>query len=176
LVKRCRVEKASQDLRNPVERLVERSRIDDTGVGRPLSRRALYSQRSVEAYLEAGVRPRWMERLIEIERRTARERRDLERAWRDLAHECAGDTAAFAARWRAAAARWRFDVVNELIEQHNDWYPIERDLPMDPRTRDYVKIRGRSYRRTPLTAEWVLELFPTVPPPVVVRGGAHTAC
>ena len=46
---------------------------------------------------------------------------------------------------------------------------------MDPRTRDYVKIRGRSYRRTPLTAEWVLELFPTVPPPVAVRGGAHTA-
>jgi hypothetical protein len=162
-----------QDRRTPVERLVERSKIDGTGAGRPLSRRALYMQRSVEAYLEAGVRPRWMERLIDIERGTAREKRDLERAWRDLAHECAGDTAAFATRWRATAEAWPFGAVNELIEQHNAWYPIERDLPMDPRTRDYVKIRGRSYRRTPLGPEWVLEHFPTVPPPVVVRSAVH---
>ena len=36
------------------------------------------------------------------------------------------------------AARCRFDELNELIGQHNEWYPIERDLPMDLRTRDYV--------------------------------------
>ena len=49
------------------------------------------------------------------------------------------------------AARCRFDELNELIQQHNDWYPIERDLPMDLRTRDYVLINGRSYRREPLS-------------------------
>ena len=51
---------------------------------------------------------------------------------------------------RAFAHRCRFDELNELIRQHNEWYPIERDLPMDLRTRDYVLINGRSYRREPL--------------------------
>jgi hypothetical protein len=31
---------------------------------------------------------------------------------------------------------------------------------MDPRTRDYVKIGGRSYRREPLDAAWILSRFP----------------
>ena len=31
---------------------------------------------------------------------------------------------------------------------------------MDPRTGDYVLIRGRSYRRPVLGPEWVLEQFP----------------
>ena len=58
----------------------------------------------------------------------------------------------FAERWTAFAHRCRFDELNELIGQHNEWYPIERDLPMDLRTRDYVLINGRSYRREPLSA------------------------
>ena len=31
---------------------------------------------------------------------------------------------------------------------------------MDPRTRDYVLIHGRSYRRAELDAAWVLREFP----------------
>ena len=31
---------------------------------------------------------------------------------------------------------------------------------MDLRTRDYVLINGRSYRREPLTPEWVFDQFP----------------
>ena len=31
---------------------------------------------------------------------------------------------------------------------------------MDPRTRDYVPIAGRSYRRRELGPDWILELFP----------------
>ena len=52
-----------------------------------------------------------------------------------------------------------------LIAQHNDWYPVERDLPLNPRTGDYVRVGGRSYRRPVLGAEWVLEHFPAPPPP-----------
>ena len=37
---------------------------------------------------------------------------------------------------------------------------MERDLPMDPRTGDYVLIRGRSYRRSRLDAAWILDRFP----------------
>ncbi|HEX3317599.1 MAG TPA: hypothetical protein VHR88_06245, partial [Solirubrobacteraceae bacterium] len=66
----------------------------------------------------------------------------------------------FARRWRDYARRQRFEDVNELIDQHNEWYPVERNLPMDIRTRDYVLIHGRSYRRSRLDAGWVLEEFP----------------
>ena len=31
---------------------------------------------------------------------------------------------------------------------------------MDPRTRDYVRIRGRSYRREEIGPDWALERFP----------------
>jgi len=156
---------AEPEPRSPAERLV-RGRLEDArGVGRPLSARARQTQRSVESYLRAGVRPRWMERLIEIEQGTRAERGRLERAWGELAERHAGDPEGFAAGWRARAARWRFDELNELIEQHNAWYPVERDLPMDPRTRDYVLLNGRSYRRDPLGPAWVLEQFPPVLPP-----------
>jgi len=62
--------------------------------------------------------------------------------------------------WRRTAERWDFGDVNELIERHNRWYPVEARLPMDPRTRDYVTIGGRSYRREPLDAQWILRRFP----------------
>ena len=57
----------------------------------------------------------------------------------------------------------RFDELNELITQHNEWYPVERDLPMNPRTGDYVLVSGRTYRRPVLGPEWVLEHFPAFP-------------
>ncbi len=87
-------------------------------------------------------------------------RRRLQRSYESLRAECGGDRRGFAARWRDVAARWDFSDVNELIGQHNEWFPIERQLPMDPRTGDYVLIHGRSYRRQPLDAAWVLAEFP----------------
>ena len=146
--------------RSAAERLVKKDLDASTGLGKPISSQARMSQRTVEAYLKAGVRPRWMERISEIDQSIAAQKRRLARSHRALREECGDDHALFAERWRAFAARCRFDALNELIAQHNDWYPIERDLPMDLRTRDYVLINGRSYRRTPLSPEWVLEQFP----------------
>ena len=142
-----------------VERLLKRS-LDESGGGRPISERARLAQRSVESYLKAGVRPRWMERIAEIDHSIAAQKRRLARSHRALREECGDDRAQFAERWRAFAGRCRFDELNELITQHNEWYPIERDLPMDLRTRDYVKVSGRSYRRPELGPDWVLEHFP----------------
>ncbi|HEX2085346.1 MAG TPA: hypothetical protein VHF89_06665 [Solirubrobacteraceae bacterium] len=147
------------DQRSPAERLLDKDRLPEDH-GRGLSRHARQYQRTLEGYLQAGHRPRWMERLGEIDHGVARERRRLARAYETLRAQCAGDRAAFAARWRELAHRWPFEDVNELIGQHNEWFPIERQLPMDPRTRDYVLIHGRSYRREPLDAAWVLREFP----------------
>jgi hypothetical protein len=130
-------------------------------IGRPLSRRARQTRRSVEAYLKAGVRPRWMERLAEIDRGIAFEKQRIAHAYQALARECGGHPRVFERRWRTVARSWSFDDgLNELICQHNEWYPVERDLPMDPRTRDYIRLGGRSYRRPVLGPEWLLEHFP----------------
>jgi hypothetical protein len=145
---------------SPVERRIERSFEDTENHGKPLSRRARQTRRSVEAYLRAGVLPRYMERLREIEGEIEDQRARLDRAYRAMQQECAGDRELFARLWTARAGSWRFDKVNELIRQHNEWYPIESGLPMDPRTRDYQRIRGRSYRRDPVDAAWVLERYP----------------
>ena len=146
--------------RAPAERVLERSLIDDTGVGKPLSRRSTQRQRSVESYLRGEMLPRYMQRAADIERATRRHEHDLARAHRALAEQHRGDPSAFAAAWHARVAAWRFDEVNRLIADHNAWYPVERDLPMDPRTGDYVLVSGRSYRRRTLDAAWALRRFP----------------
>jgi len=147
--------------RTPVERLVARDLDEATGKGRPLSDRARKSARSVESYLKGGVRPRWMERVGDIDSAIARERRLLADAHRELREACARDGASFAERWRELAHAWPFPAeLLELVEQHNAWYPIERDLPINPRTGDYVRVGGRSYRRPQLGPAWVLEQLP----------------
>jgi len=139
-----------------VERLLHP---DDEDAAPALSRASTQRLRSVERYLEAGNPPRWMERLGQIDRGIANARRRLERAYRALADQ-ERDSEAFARRWREMADTWRFDELNELIAQHNEWYPIERRLAIDLRTRDYVLIHGRSYRRPVLDADWILGQFP----------------
>jgi hypothetical protein len=149
-----------RDTFSPTERFIERARDDGPGAGKPLTRRQRQTRRSLEAYLKAGLKPRWMERLSEIDHSIAAQRRRIARAHRRLQEEHGDDRAEFARRWREQVASYRFDELNELIEQHNEWYPIERQLPMDPRTGDYVRFAGRSFRRPVLGPEWVLEHFP----------------
>jgi hypothetical protein len=148
------------DERTAAEKVIRRSFVDETGVGKPMSERARTRERSLEAYLRGEMLPRFIRRLADIERQI----REHERALRDVhdrlrdAH--AGDPAGFAREWRAIADGWSFADTNALIAQHNEWYPVERDLPMNPRTRDYVLVNGKPYRREELGPEWVLRQFP----------------
>jgi hypothetical protein len=101
-----------------------------------------------------------MQRLREIHDEISVHTVRLGRAYAELREAYREDGELFERRWRAIAARWDFRYVNELIAQHNDYYPIEAQLALDPRTGEYVKRGGRSYRREPLSAAWVLERFP----------------
>jgi hypothetical protein len=101
----------------------------------------------------------WMRRLRAIEDELERHEAQLEEEWRALAEETS-DAAEFATRWRETAEAWSFAQVNELIDRHNRNFPAEARLPMDPRTRDFVKINGKAYRREPLDADWILERWP----------------
>ena len=94
----------------------------------------------------------YMARLREIDALTVQHEEQLTAAYETLGRD--------AEAWEALARGWEFGEVNELIERHNRWYPAESRLPMDPRTGDYALVNGRSYRRRPLDASWVLERFP----------------
>ena len=139
------------DVRTPAEELIRRSRIDDTGLGEPLSEHARQRQRSIEAYLRGEALPRYMQRAAEIDRAVRRHTEELRQAYA---------AAGARERWREIAHRWSFEEVNQLIREHNEWYPVERDLPMNPRTKDYVLVNGRSYRRELLGPDWILQRFP----------------
>ena len=114
--------------------------------GRPLRRVWRNFRPDVASHVGAlgGPLP-YMQRVREIERLTEQHERDP--AERVLA-------------WREVAERRSFDEVNDLIDRHNRFFPIEARLPMDPRTGDFVRIAGRRYERRPLDAAWVLERFP----------------
>jgi hypothetical protein len=101
-----------------------------------------------------------MLRLREIEQHTEAYEVALRDAWHALADECGQDGGRFRDAWLEAAHRYGFDEVNDLIDRHNRWYPVESRLPMDPRTGDYALVNGRDYRLSPFDAAWILERFP----------------
>jgi hypothetical protein len=129
--------------------------------GKPLALRLQTFRPRADSYLAAARGPlHYMLRLHDIERRLEEHEAALAEAWRSLAAECAGDSSRFRRRWRAQARGVDFTEVNDLIERHNRWYPVESLLAMDPRTGDYALVNGSDYRRAPLDESWVLERFP----------------
>jgi hypothetical protein len=129
--------------------------------GKPLPLRLRNFRSSPEAYLASADGPlAYMRRLREIELYVAAHEADLAESWRALASEHPPDTAAFARAWRAKADRVSFDEVNDLIDRHNRWYPVESRLPMDPQTGEHALVNGHDYRLRALDAEWVMERFP----------------
>ena len=119
-------------------------------VGRRLRRRLRNFRPDPDSYIASlgGPLP-YMQRLRQIEALTREHLARLAEAHAERGPD-----------WPDVAARWDFGDVNDLIERHNRWYPVEARLAMDPRSRDFVKVGGRPYQRDPLDAAWVLERFP----------------
>jgi hypothetical protein len=124
------------------------------------TRRALQDPQALERYLRGSDPPRWMVRARDIDNGIEEAREELAQAYAALA-AAIPDPARFAAAWRERLATWKFDRhVNELIRQHNEYYPIERMLPIDIRTGEYRLVNGKPYQRRPLDAEWAASEFP----------------
>ena len=127
--------------------------------GQPLPRRLRNFSHAPENYaLAIAGPPAHARRLREIEDLIAGHEEEVRAAWEEL-RRAERDPERRSRRWREYAARKSFYAVNDLIERHNRWYPVEAKLPMDPRTGDFVKRAGKSYRLKPLDAKWVLERF-----------------
>jgi hypothetical protein len=153
---------------------LERQRIEEDLAGQrragPLRRRLRNFRPDVDRYVTSlgGPLP-YMVRLRRIHEETRAHEEWLAAAWEKLAGRCSDD-AEFARRWRRLAARRSFHEINELIDRHNRYFPIETRLPMDPRTGDFVRIAGEPYRKRPLDTAWVLERFPLRRPDARRRG------
>jgi hypothetical protein len=129
--------------------------------GRPLPLRLRNFRPSTDRYLASLGGPlAYMLRLRQIDRLVEGHEARLDAARGQLILECDGDEALFGMRWQEIATGWSLDEVNDLIDRHNRWYPVESNLPMDPRTRDYALVNGESYRRPRLDAAWILDRFP----------------
>jgi hypothetical protein len=141
-------------------RVLEIDLADSPVKGKPLRRRMRNFRPDADSAVRALGGPLyWMRRLRAIEDAVAQHERQLDKAWQTLAAEVE-DPEELARLWRETARTWSFAEVNELIDRHNRNFPAEARLPMDPRTRDFVRINGRSYAREPLDAEWILARRP----------------
>jgi hypothetical protein len=128
--------------------------------GRPLARRMRNFSPSIEGYARSVVGPpAYAQRLRQIEDEIEEHLERL-RATRDELRRQVRDPRERGRRWRELAAGWNFHGVNDLIENHNRWYPVEARLAMNPRTGDFVLVGGKPYRREPLDAAWALRRFP----------------
>ena len=141
-------------------RLLEAELAVSPVTGKPLQQRLRNFRPGADSAIRALGGPTvWMRRLRTIDEELERHAAGLGEQWLALAAQTE-DAEAFAREWRETARRWSFAQVNELIERHNRNFPAEARLPMDPRTRDFVKINGRSYQREPLDEQWILERWP----------------
>ena len=138
---------------------VERAAVGSPLRGQPLPRRPRLERTTLERYLRAAGGPLfYMRRLRQIEDATRGHEEALGQRHAELAATL--PPAELAAAWRTEEATWDFADVNRLIDQHNRWYPVEAQLPMDPRSGDYALVDGRPYTRPRLDAAWILERFP----------------
>src|SRR5919108_2037205 len=141
---------------------IETDLADSPVKGKPLRQRLRNFRPDPDAGIRAlGGPTMWMRRLRAIEDAVDEHERQLREAWQTLAAD--EPAAEFPRLWRETAEQWSFAQVNELIDRHNRHFPAEARLPMDPRTRDFVKLNGRPYTREPLDAQWILERFPPDP-------------
>jgi hypothetical protein len=112
------------------------------------------------AAMAMGGAPAWAVRLKKIETLTDALIADLAERWTSIAWQHRAQPGSFTSAWREALGRLDFSMVNELIRRHNRYFPAEANLPMSPRTGDYIGWGGHDWRRPTLTIEWAERQFP----------------
>jgi hypothetical protein len=112
------------------------------------------------AGIAMGGAPAWAVRLKKIEMLTEALLSELLDRWTALAYQHRAQPERFSTAWREHLSQFEFGLVNELIRRHNRYFPAEANLPMSPRTGDYVGWGGRDWRCSALTVEWAEREFP----------------
>lgn len=127
------------------------------GTGRPLPRRGAAAAPSIQGSF--GL-PNRIERLKRIEGELERQHRRLRTAWTELAMELADDPVAFAERWSERLDRWSFLEHDELVDEHNEWFPIEARLVWNRELDDYRAPFGLPWRKSHVDRAAIASTYP----------------
>ena len=153
------LQRAGEELRAAArERLSELERGErHATAARLLPRATRFAEPTLAAQL--GL-PHRIERLKAIELETERLLARLAEAYEEEREAAAHEPERFGRRWTQRLERTSFIEVNELIEIHNEWFPMEAHLRWDRDLDDYRAPFGIPWRKRVLDVDWALEHFP----------------
>lgn len=85
---------------------------------------------------------------------------DLETKYAELLEAHGNDPAEFGRKWQEIIDGIDLNTLNELIEKHNEYYPIEANLRMDIETSNYMLGSTPWKAKEKITKEKLLKRFP----------------
>jgi hypothetical protein len=85
---------------------------------------------------------------------------ELRQQWVKVADNCRNHPQQFARIWRAVLDTLELDELNQLIREHNTYYPIEANLQPDPETGRYMIGNTVWAPKKKITPESLAELYP----------------
>jgi hypothetical protein len=104
--------------------------------------------------------PGWAVRLKQIHDLRTQLTEMLEAAWAEHARRWRRRPQEFTRHWQTYITALDTSRLNTLIKKHNDWYPIEAQLPIVYPTGEYHIPTGVEYPQKPVTVDSLLELYP----------------
>jgi len=131
---------------------------------RPLTIHASPFFLEMAAYLKAAAgSPAWSRRLVRIQRLGDELRERLLAARSEYGMRFAGRPEELTTAWRRYVAEVDLSEMNEMIDKHNLYYPIEAGLRMQWPSGRYILPEGMQFPLPRLTAETLLAEFPADP-------------
>jgi len=104
--------------------------------------------------------PAWSVRLKRIEEWAEHTAARARRAWAEMAVAHRDEKTEFALAWKRYVKSVDFGEVNTWIDRHNEYFPIEANLPCDIRT-GKLMWGGKPFEKMGyFTPQWLLESFP----------------
>jgi hypothetical protein len=126
--------------------------------GKPVTLQSRPFSLDTTAYLKAAAgAPAWSQRLVRIERLRSDLEEQIRQAHQDLLHAQGAGPAELSPRWQAFLKRLDLAPINQLIDKHNAFYPIEAGLGMEWPSGRYLVPPGMQYPLPRLTAESLVE-------------------
>ena len=104
--------------------------------------------------------PYYAIRARQIEQLTEHLMEDLTVQYRNMMDKFSDRPEIFASKWKESIKSVELDSLNDLIERHNKYYPIETNLPIDPRSGALMFGCARWEPKDKVTTDSLLQLFP----------------
>jgi len=104
--------------------------------------------------------PYYAVRARQIEQLTDQLMKDLTINYRKMAEQFGHHPEVFSRRWKKAVESIELDMLNDLIERHNNYFPIEANLAIDPKSEALMFGAAPWEPKEKVTTESLLQRFP----------------